>query len=64
MTLAQAQAAFRHSPGRATALAYMDTALMTWERDDNHDEDYINADRRLVDRMKEIRDWLMNERVP
>jgi hypothetical protein len=53
--LAAAQAAFRQSPGRATALAYMDAAIETWETTRGGNNEFVK-------RMQEIRNWLMNEK--
>ena len=61
--LAAAQAAFRQSPGRATALAYMDAAISAFEALDTYAEVGSDAAHRTFSgRMKEIRDWLMNEK--
>ena len=56
MTLSEAQRAFRASPSRATALAYMDAAIETWECQRGGNTEFVV-------RMREIRDWLMNEKV-
>jgi hypothetical protein len=58
VSLAAAQAAFRASPSRATALAYMDAAIGEWERAATNDY----AARVLLDACEAVRDWLMNEK--
>jgi hypothetical protein len=64
MTLHEAQATFRQSPSRATALAYMDAAIKAFEALDTYAEVGSDASHRTFSgRMKEIRDWLMNERT-
>src|SRR5262245_54286356 len=64
MTLPQAQQAFRQSPSRATALAYMDAAI-EWFME-AEPEEVLNGDmgaQDFIDALQEIRNWLMNERV-
>ena len=57
MTLQAAQQAFRQSPGRHTALAYMDAAIGEVEKRTPADRE----DHAFRARMQEIRDWLMNQ---
>lgn len=59
-TLASTQAAFRQSPSRQTALAFMDAAIGEWEGVMG----LLDVDYGFHDRMQEIRGWLMNERTP
>lgn len=56
MTLPEAQAAFRQSPGRQTALAYMDASIAEFE--DAGTDDWAMLV--LSEACKDIRDWLMN----
>ena len=60
MTLSEAQRAFRASPSRHTALAYMDAAI---EKLDHREYESWAAED-FSEQMREIRDWLMNERPP
>ena len=58
MTLSEAQAAFRASPFRHTALAYMDAAIEEWETGPGFNP------ATFVGVLQEIRGWLMNECPP
>lgn len=60
--LATAQMRFRTSPSRATALAYMDAAIKSWEDGPLGAE--ASGGWLLAAYMQEIRDWLMNEPAP
>ena len=66
MTLQEAQATFRQSPGRVTALAYMDAAIEEWNDGPLQTTTAVALINgcMLRDRMQEIRDWLMNEKPP
>lgn len=62
MTLQEAQSAFRQTPNHATALAYMDAAIVEYEALDTYAEVGSDAAHQVFSgRMREIRDWLTIE---
>lgn len=65
VTLSEAQKAFRQTPNRLNALAYMDAAITAFESLDTVAELCSDhAHRVFSTRMQEIRDWLRIESDP